>query len=171
VRVGKKIVEIEFYRSSHDGDIVSHDKADAPVIEWADSMANVWDLVRSRSKTFGSEAVTWHGYERGNEPARVIARAGKFKQIWEDPAAYDHWTARHALAHFGEKGFTSSYFQQRDDKYTRLCRYIDHTPETLQEAIRFFVKYCSEPMFPEIGRPLWKTDHILVNGVRYEVPT
>lgn len=119
----------------------------ARVIEWADQNPKVWEIVTASSaKTcFGRESSDYFGFERGDKPEAVLARAVRFREkLLSDVTSFWQWRAQWAFDHWGEKGYTSGFFQQFDGEYPRGCMFVDYTPPTLEEVIDRFLAWCGD---------------------------
>jgi hypothetical protein len=112
-------------------------------IAWADGLKVVWKIVSSsRSAPFGKNASTYLGFERGDSPAAVLARAHTMRELFILPDSIFAWRARFTITRYEDKGFRGGYFQQWDGAYYRGCLYLDYTPETREEVIDRFVFWC-----------------------------
>jgi len=117
----------------------------AAVIEWADANPVVWKIVtagQTRS-AFGKHGIDYLGCERGDSPAAVASRVVRFQHFLQQSSNdFFRWRAEFAVKHFGEKGYTSGFFQQFDGAYPRGCMHLDYTPARLEAVLDRFLAWC-----------------------------
>jgi hypothetical protein len=153
VKTETETLQRVWYISSIDHTIRTLDKGRGDVIEQADEIPAVYDVVRgTRSKAWGKHSHHYLGCGRGDSPDNVLYRAGtllhyaklgRASELHGIPA-YDMfgWSARFSIEHIRTKGLRGGLFQQFDGKYDRGCINLDYTPETLDEVITRFIGWC-----------------------------
>jgi hypothetical protein len=134
----------------------------ASTIAWADANPVVWKIVTgTRSKAFGNNSSTYAGYERGDSPTAVLARASYLKDVTSETDTTElHetlgtlqrrrvvpnifvWRVRFTIEHYNDKGFKGGLFQQFDGTYDRGSMYLDYTPKTLDTVVNHFLEWCN----------------------------
>jgi len=138
------------YRSDLHPEIETEDTNLAKVIRWADANPHVWKIVTTnKSKAYGRNSCNYIGWAQGKTtPEAILERARHFHDLvlgHEPHIGPSHifvWRAQFTFEHFRDKNFTSGFFQQNDGKYSRNCMTLDYTPETLEEVIDRFLKWC-----------------------------
>jgi hypothetical protein len=153
VKTETETLQRVWYISSIDHTIRTLDKGRGDVIEQADEIPAVYDVVRgTRSKAWGKHSHHYLGYGHGDSPNAVLYRAGtllnyaklgRASELHGIPA-HDMfgWSARFSIEHIRTKGLRGGLFQQFDGKYDRGCISLDYTPETLDEVIARFIGWC-----------------------------
>jgi len=138
------VTETRVYRSSVISEIVTENAHIAKAIDWADATPVVWKIVRgTRSKLFGQNGSEYYGYQRGPTLKAILERVVKLHEEVTTPVVpFWGWRARFTLAHYGDKGFRTGFFQQFDGQYDRHCCSLDYTPKTLDECITEFRRWC-----------------------------
>jgi len=138
------------YPSDLHPDIETENTNLAKVIRWADANPHVWKIVsNNKSKAFGRNSCVYIGWAQGKtSPEAVLERVNHFHELVNcnephiSPSHFTHWRAQFTFEHYRDKGFTGGFFQQHDEKYPRNCMSLDYTPETLEEIIDRFLKWC-----------------------------
>jgi hypothetical protein len=152
------------WRSEQRPEVVTSESNLAKVIAWADENPHVWDIVTHvRSKAFGRGSCDYIGWaQRSMAPEAVLERARHFHGLVTGsdphlgPSHIMAWRARFTFRRYRDSGFTGGFFQQHDATYPRLCLTMDYTPETLDEVVGRFLRWCGD-MFP--------TARVTVDGV------
>lgn len=142
----KRIEEVRpvvMFKSDVLPDVVTQDEGEAQIVAWADAHPIVWRIVtETKSRVFGRNATTYHGYQRGVGGRLALARVRVFREHLETCGPFWQWRARFALEHYNDKGYRGGHFEQWDGTYTRGGAIVDYTPRLLDEAIDRFMAWC-----------------------------
>lgn len=140
------------WRSDLRPDITTGEHELARVIAWADEHPHVWDIVtQTKSKAFGRGSCEYIGWaQQGNAPEAVLERARHLHDLVtgrEPHLGPEHimvWRAKFTFEHYRDADFTGGFFQQHDTAHARHCLTLDYTPETREEIIDRFLRWCGD---------------------------
>lgn len=138
------------YRSEQRSDVCTDDQRLAEAIAWADQHPHTWKVVTgTKSKAFGRSSCVYIGWaQKSMAPEAILERLSHFHRLatgTEPHLSANHimcWRAQFTFEHYKDAGFTGGFFQQHDAKYPRHCLSLDYTPDTLEEVIDHFLRWC-----------------------------
>ncbi len=168
MKTSERTEVITCYTSEVNPEFTTELKQWGEIIEWADQFPVVYKIVgeRSHSKAFGMNATVYMGCQRGPTISGALSRLTSFKYELEKGGFFG-WRAQFTLEHYGEKGFTSGFFQEFDGKYDRGCTNLDYTPKTREEVLDRFLEWCREGY--DYGAVALKIDGKIVRTLKKDV--
>ena len=180
----QRIVKTTMYVSEMSPDLETSNKQLGQVLAWADDNPSAYEVVTTgKSRAFGRGAARHIGWaQKSDSVEAIIERLNTLHSalaITERPGqAFCRWQANFALERVNEVGFTGGLFQQHslwsDGKvYARDCKYVDYTPETLEDALDRFMVWMSNTFRKETVRITVEgvTKRTLREVVEAELPT